>query len=280
MTVDSSALIWRALADSSRRQILDLLREQPMTTGELSTSFRMISRYAVMKHLKILVASGLVVVRRRGRERWNYLNVVPLQRIIHRWVVSYESLWATGFIRLAQQLEKEQQMTSREDKQVTSIHIAQDIEIEAPPEKVFQALVEKTDSWWGLPYLRNSQARQLVLQARLGGMMYEIWGEEGAEEGAECARVITYKKNEVLELSGRFGLEGAGQSVALFELVKRSNGTLLQFTHNILGEVSEETRRMYTYGWKDLLGVRLKAFVETGICHGIGHAQPSFSAED
>jgi len=76
--VESS--VWRALADPTRRAILDLLRERPRITGDISSHFE-ISRIAVMRHLDVLAAAGLVTSRKRGRERWHYLNAIPLQRI-------------------------------------------------------------------------------------------------------------------------------------------------------------------------------------------------------
>jgi DNA-binding transcriptional ArsR family regulator len=87
---DESAAIWKALADSSRRRLLDRLRDGPRTTGDLCHSFPT-SRFAVMKHLDVLAGAGLVVVERRGRERWNHLNPAPLRAIEH-WLGAYGGL--------------------------------------------------------------------------------------------------------------------------------------------------------------------------------------------
>ncbi len=92
-------LLWRALSDPTRRRILDLLREGPRSTGELCEAFDT-SRYAVMKHLGVLVEARLVTVRREGRVRWNHLNAVPLQEVVARWLTPYESMWASNLIRL------------------------------------------------------------------------------------------------------------------------------------------------------------------------------------
>ena len=70
--------LWRALANPVRRRLLDALREGPRTTGQLSAAVPSLSRYAVMQHLGVLTDAGLVVARRRGRERFNHLNPVPL----------------------------------------------------------------------------------------------------------------------------------------------------------------------------------------------------------
>src|SRR5258708_442984 len=96
--------VWKALADPSRREMLDVLREGPRTTGDLCRRFAF-SRFAVMKHLGILEKAGLVVVRRQGRERWNHLNTMPIREIYERWVRRYETLWTDRMLRLRDQIE-------------------------------------------------------------------------------------------------------------------------------------------------------------------------------
>src|SRR6266852_5411649 len=81
---EDTAPLWRALADPTRRRILDLLRQRPQVTGEIAAQFA-ISRIAVMRHLDVLSQAGLVTSRKRGRRRWHYLNTVPLQRLHRRW---------------------------------------------------------------------------------------------------------------------------------------------------------------------------------------------------
>ena len=97
--------VWKALADPTRRAILDRLRDGPRTTGDLCSTFPL-SRFAVMKHLAILEQAGLVLVRREGRRRWNHLNAVPIKRIYERWISDYADLWATSLLRLKRQVEK------------------------------------------------------------------------------------------------------------------------------------------------------------------------------
>lgn len=91
--------IWSALNDESRRRILDLLRAGSMTTGALCEHFDT-SRFAVMKHLKVLHNAGMVVVERRGRERMNHLNPVPLQLIYRRWIRPFEKLPADRMLKI------------------------------------------------------------------------------------------------------------------------------------------------------------------------------------
>ncbi len=100
--------VWRALSDPSRRSMLDLLRRRPMTTGELCGFFD-VTRYAVMKHLKVLEAAGLIVVERRGRERVNHLNPVPIQAIHRRWIRPFEQLGADRLLRLKTLVEDQKE---------------------------------------------------------------------------------------------------------------------------------------------------------------------------
>ncbi|MGO9209660.1 MAG: ArsR/SmtB family transcription factor [Terriglobales bacterium] len=97
--------IFKALADHRRRQILDLLKEAPKTTGELCGHFRKIDRCTVMQHLGVLERAGLVIVKREGRRRWNYLNVVPIQEIYNRWISRYASSSAALLARMKREME-------------------------------------------------------------------------------------------------------------------------------------------------------------------------------
>ena len=99
--------VWRALASPVRRRMLDLLRDGPMTTGALAEEFADLSRFAVMQHLGVLAEADLVVPRRDGRTRLNFLNPVPIQRIYHRWVSRYQEPWAESLVALKGTLESE-----------------------------------------------------------------------------------------------------------------------------------------------------------------------------
>lgn len=99
--------VWRALANATRRRILDVLRDGPATTGELAACFPDLSRFAVMQHLRVLVEADLLVVRREGRERHNYINPVPIQQIHARWVSQYTQPWAEALLGLRNELERE-----------------------------------------------------------------------------------------------------------------------------------------------------------------------------
>ncbi len=81
-----SDLIFKALSASTRRQILDALKDRPRTTGELCAHFPALDRCTVMQHLKVLEGADLVIVKREGRERWNHLNPLPIKHIHDRWI--------------------------------------------------------------------------------------------------------------------------------------------------------------------------------------------------
>lgn len=101
--------VWKALANPVRRTLLDLLRDGPVTTGGLADRFPDLTRFAIMQHLKVLTEAGLVIPRRQGRERYNYLNPVPIQRIFDRWVVHYTRPWTEALVSLREELETEAQ---------------------------------------------------------------------------------------------------------------------------------------------------------------------------
>jgi DNA-binding transcriptional ArsR family regulator len=81
--------VFKALSNSTRRRILDLLKDHPRTTGDICASFPALDRCTTMQHLGVLEQAGLVVVQRKGRERWNHLDVVPIKLIHDRWIGPY-----------------------------------------------------------------------------------------------------------------------------------------------------------------------------------------------
>ena len=98
--------VFRALADPTRRSLLDeLFRADGQTLGALEKRFQM-SRFGVMKHLRQLEEAGLVLTRRRGREKLHFLNPVPLQAIYERWIAKFEKPRLKALSKLKQRLEK------------------------------------------------------------------------------------------------------------------------------------------------------------------------------
>ncbi len=100
--------VFKALADPTRRGLLDALFERDgQTQQELEQGLEM-TRFGVMKHLKVLEEAGLVVTRKRGREKLHFLNPVPIRLVHDRWVSKFSEPWAAGLSELKQNLEKEQ----------------------------------------------------------------------------------------------------------------------------------------------------------------------------
>lgn len=98
--------IFRALSAATRRSILDLLRDDPQTTGALCAQFPDLDRCTVMQHLRVLEAAELVIAQRKGRERWNHLNPLPIKHIHDRWIGPYAAR-AVGLLdRLKNDLER------------------------------------------------------------------------------------------------------------------------------------------------------------------------------
>ena len=81
--------VFRALAAPVRRALLDALKDNPLSTGALCALFSTLDRCTVMQHLKVLERAELVIVRRNGRTRWNYLNPLPIKQIHDRWIGPY-----------------------------------------------------------------------------------------------------------------------------------------------------------------------------------------------
>ena len=97
--------VWKALSDSTRRSILDLLRQGPRTTTEIVEAFPHLSRFGVMKHIDVLREAGLIHTREERRQRINSLNVVPIRQIYERWVGRFEELWASHLLRIKEDAE-------------------------------------------------------------------------------------------------------------------------------------------------------------------------------
>jgi DNA-binding transcriptional ArsR family regulator len=237
---------WRALADPTRRRLIELLRDGPRTTGELCRAFAT-SRFAVMKHLRVLERGGLLVVRREGRKRWNALVPEGLQDLSGRWGRAVPG---------AVDERGAAPSASRGDTQGGSMEITQ-VFVDAVAWKVFDALTVNVSAWWGQPHLRSADASNLVIEAQPGGRFYEEWGHR---QGSLRGTVAAIKQDERLELRGPI-FPGAGETALCFALEAREGGTLLtvRWEQAPAGVID------------DLFRTRLKAFVETGARSGIGY---------
>jgi DNA-binding transcriptional ArsR family regulator len=96
--------VWKALSSPHRRAMLDALRDGPLTTTALCERLPELSRFAVMQHLGVLERACVVLVRREGRERWNELNAVPIQRELERWLNSFQQASASQLLAFERHL--------------------------------------------------------------------------------------------------------------------------------------------------------------------------------
>jgi DNA-binding transcriptional ArsR family regulator len=102
----NEGLVFKALADPTRRHLLDVLFERDgRSLGELEHGLEM-TRFGVMKHLKVLQEAGLVIARRQGREKLHYLNPVPIRLIHDRWIDKYTERRVSALLDFKHALEE------------------------------------------------------------------------------------------------------------------------------------------------------------------------------
>lgn len=238
--------VWKALADPTRRAILDLLRDRPRTTGELVEAFPSVTRFAVMKHLTTLEHASLVVVRREGRQRWNHINAVPLRAAYERFLRPYADADARTLLRLADAVaERSTAMsTTTTEMAMTTMDNQLEITLPAPREAVFDALTSGMGAWW--PH-RVSETGTVVVEPRIGGRFFE---DLGGDDGVLYATVTRLQRPEHVTLNGPMGMTGPVVSVMEFDLEKTAGGTLVRLSHKGVGDISEETKALYGEGWR------------------------------
>lgn len=98
-------LVIKAIASGDRRRILDLLQEGPCTTGSICEELAWLNRCTVMQHLGVLERAELIISRKEGRQRWNYLDVSPIQQFHERWIKAYAMPSASMLNRIKRDLE-------------------------------------------------------------------------------------------------------------------------------------------------------------------------------
>src|SRR6201993_5371083 len=122
--------VFRALADPTRRSLLDeLFAQDGQTLSSLEQRLPM-TRFGVMKHLRVLEEAGLVVTKRRGREKLHFLNPVPIRLVPDRWVSRYTEPWAATLTGLKRTIE---------EKTMEKVF---EIYIKTTPERLWQAIVD------------------------------------------------------------------------------------------------------------------------------------------
>jgi uncharacterized protein YndB with AHSA1/START domain len=186
--------VFRALADPTRRSLLDeLFREDGQTLGALVERCSM-TRFGVMKHIKHLEEAGLVVTKRRGREKLHFLNPVPIRLVHDRWVSKYSEPWAAGLSGLKQRLERPMEKVF-------------EIYIKTTPERLWEAITDNeirakynfgagvTSEWMPGAHLEMAAAKadgllgkgevlEIDPPRRLVHTLIALWGEDVKSEGA------------------------------------------------------------------------------------------------
>jgi DNA-binding transcriptional ArsR family regulator/uncharacterized protein YndB with AHSA1/START domain len=232
--MSESEELWRALASPWRRRLLDLLRAGPSTTGQLVQAFPELSRFAVMQHLSVLTAVDLVVVQRRGRERYNHLNPVPLRRWYERWVVPLADESAGQLLALQRHLDQTGASTMTFTEPVRTVRIETQLRFDAPPERVFAALTGDTTAWFPHSY-GGELTKRVVIEPRVGGAHYEDWGDG---QGYLYGHVTQWQPPNRLSLRGRV-MPGSVLDTA-YEITEEGAQTVLRMSKVATGPMTEE----------------------------------------
>ena len=235
--------VFKALADKSRRKLLDrLFRRDGQTLSELCERLGM-TRFGVMKHLRVLEEAGLVVTRREGREKLHYLNPMPIRLVHDRWVSKYRAPFAAALSELKARLEEP----------MTQVY---ELFIRTTPERLWQALTDP----------------QMTRQYFFGEAIHSSWkaGAEWHSIGPRGARdvegtvvesdpprrlVITWHILYDAELSKE-------QSRVTYLIEPRGAVCKLSVTHDV-SEAPKTAGHVGTDGWTVVLS-NLKTFLETG----------------
>ncbi|MGA3148179.1 MAG: metalloregulator ArsR/SmtB family transcription factor [Acidimicrobiales bacterium] len=234
--------VFRALADPTRRSLLDeLFRRDGQTLGELEGRFAM-SRFGVMKHLKQLEEAGLVVTRRRGREKLHFLNPVPIRLVHDRWVSKYAEPWAATLSGLKHRLENPMEKVF-------------EIYIRTTPERLWEAI---TDSEIRSKY----QFGALVSSDWTPGSRFEMTTSGGMALGEGEILEVDPPRRLVQTMTALWSdeVKGEGSSRITWEIEPVQDSCRLTVTHDLLRDGAND--QLYG-GWPMILS-GLKTWLETG----------------
>ena len=245
---DGEPDLWRALASPWRRRLLDLLRRGPATTGRLAEQMPELSRFAVMQHLGVLADAGIVVAERRGRDRFNYLNPVPLREWYERWVQPLADADAAAQLALRRAAESGDpampdtalpgtalsEEVSATAEPIRTVRLAYELRIAASPQRVFEVMTQRSLDWF--PHTHGGdRVVRVVLEPRPGGWHYEDWG---AESGHLYGHVTVYDPPRGWATRGR--LTPGTILDSQYELSEQPGGVLVRVTKVATGPLTEE----------------------------------------
>jgi uncharacterized protein YndB with AHSA1/START domain len=235
--------VFRALADPTRRSLLDeLFLRDGQTLGELEGRFEM-TRFGVMKHLAILEEAGLVVSRRRGRQKFHFLNPVPIRLVHDRWVSKYAEPWVAGLSDIKQRMES----------QMEKVY---EIFIRTTPERLWEAILD--------PEIRSKY--------NFGASVTSEWNVGSRLQMGVVSSGIELGEGEVLEVDPPHRLvhtmtalwgddvKSEGASRVTWEIVQVEDSCHLTVTHDQLREGANA--QLYG-GWPMILS-GLKTWLESG----------------
>jgi len=201
--------VFKALADPTRRGLLDeLFREDGQTLSALEARLPM-TRFGVMKHLRVLEEAGLVWTRRRGREKLHFLNPIPIRLVHDRWVSKYAEPWAAALSGIKRELEEEEEMEKVPEGglQLAEEDVAAvfEIYIKTTPERLWEAITDPemrakysfgvgTESEWtagseyrssvpGVIDIASGENLEVDPPRRLVQSFNALWSEEVKAEG-------------------------------------------------------------------------------------------------
>jgi uncharacterized protein YndB with AHSA1/START domain/DNA-binding transcriptional ArsR family regulator len=235
--------VFRALADPTRRQLLDeLFRADGQTLGALEARFEM-SRFGVMKHLRQLEEAGLVVTRRRGREKLHFLNPVPIRLVHDRWVSKYAEPWAATLSGLKQRLE-------------TPMEKVFEIYIRTTPERLWDAITD--------PDIRSKYNFGASVRSDwTPGSRYEMSARDGSVMLGEGENLeVDPPRRLVQSMTALWSddVKAEGTSRVTWEIEPIGDSCRLTVTHDQLRE--DANAELYG-GWMMILS-GLKTLLETG----------------
>src|ERR1700676_354139 len=234
--------VFRALADPTRRGLLDeLFRQDGQTLGALGGRLPM-TRFGAMKHLKVLEGAGLVVTRRRGREKLHFLNPVPIRLIHDRWVSKYAQPWAAALSGLKHELEEE------------TMEKVFEIYIKTTPQRLWHAI---TDTEMRAKY--NFGA--VVTSDWTAGSRYEGRGGDAPILEGENLEVDPPRRL-VQSFRALWGddVKAEGTSRVTWEIEPVGDSCLLRVTHD---QLREDANNQLYGGWPMILS-GIKTLLETG----------------